>query len=72
MKTPRKFLFCFPCSLILLLTSCGKDNQFQAPPAPLVTAQNVEVQDVVLFETFPGRVEARDSVTLVARVSGIL
>ena len=69
MKTSRLSLTsCFS----LLLCSCGGDNQFQAPPAPSVTAQTVEIRDVVLFETFPGRVEARDTVNLTARVSGVL
>lgn len=68
-----------PTSLTLLLplvalfsASCRKPNEFQPPPPPEVTAENPEVRDVVLYESFPGRVEARDSVVLVARVSGFL
>jgi RND family efflux transporter MFP subunit len=63
---------CLTSCLFLLLCSCGGDNKFQAPPAPSVTAQTVEIRDVILYETFPGRVEARDTVNLIARVSGVL
>jgi len=57
---------------MLLVTSCKKPNEFQPPPPPEVTVENPEVKDVVLYDTFPGLVEARESVTLVARVNGFL
>lgn len=57
---------------LLQLTACRKPNEFQPPPPPEVTVQNPELKDVVLYETFPGRVEARESITLVARVNGFL
>jgi RND family efflux transporter MFP subunit len=62
-----------PASVLLFcLIGCGRKNEFQAPPPPAVTVILPAVEDVVLFETFPGRVEARDSVEIVARVPGIL
>ncbi|MDF3129649.1 efflux RND transporter periplasmic adaptor subunit [Kiritimatiellaeota bacterium B1221] len=55
-----------------LSVSCRKPNEFQPPPPPQVTVENPEVKDVVLYDTFPGLVDARESVTLVARVNGFL
>lgn len=64
------FSFCF--SAVLLVASCRKPNEFQPPPPPEVTVENPEIRDVTLYEIFPGRVEARESITLVARVNGFL
>jgi multidrug efflux system membrane fusion protein len=72
MKTSSFFIVSFSLTALLVLNSCGKDNRFQAAPAPVVTAESPQVRDVTLFETFPGRVEASDSVYIVARVSGFL
>lgn len=58
--------------LIALLAGCAKQNEFQPPPPPQVTVAPPTVEDVVLYETFPGRVQARDSVMIEARVSGFL
>ncbi len=40
-----------------------------APPPPAVTVVPVEIRDVAPVQTFPGQVQAIQSVTLVARVS---
>jgi RND family efflux transporter MFP subunit len=58
--------------LAALFTGCAQQNEFQPPPPPQVTVSTPSVDDLTLYETFPGRVEARDSVRLVARVSGFL
>ena len=56
----------------LVLTGCDQPNTFQAPPPPEVTVASPVQEDVTLFEVFPGQIQARDQVQLVARVSGIL
>ena len=43
-----------------------------APPPPAVTVVPVEVRDVAPVHTFPGQVQAIQSVTLVARVSAFV
>ena len=58
--------------ILVLLTGCQKENTFQPPPPPEVTVSAPDVEDVTLYEVFPGRVEARDSVRIVARVPGVL
>ncbi|MGA0370152.1 MAG: efflux RND transporter periplasmic adaptor subunit, partial [Kiritimatiellia bacterium] len=62
----------FSVSMLSLSSGCRKPNEFQPPPPPEVTVQVPELKDVTLYETFPGRVEARETVTLVARVNGFL
>lgn len=59
-------------AVILPFSGCRKPNEFQPPPPPEVTVQAPEVKDVTRYEVFSGRVEARDSVVLVARVGGFL
>ncbi len=56
----------------LVLTSCQEKNTFAPPPPPQVTVQMPVIQDVTLYETFPGRVDNKDSVELTARVQGFL
>ena len=56
----------------LTISGCGKKNEFQPPPPPLVSVATPAVEDVVLYESYPGRIEAKDTVHIVARVSGIL
>lgn len=64
--------FLLPCIGLLLLAGCSKQNEFQPPPPPQVGVQPPLIADVTLYETFPGRVSAKDSVVLVARVPGFL
>jgi RND family efflux transporter MFP subunit len=66
-----KHLF-FSLGGLLLLAGCAKQNEFVPPPPPQVGVEPPTIQDVTLYQTFPGRVEARDSVVIEARVSGFL
>jgi len=66
----KKLVPFFGC--ILFLAGCAKQNEFQPPPPPQVGVEPPVVEDVTLYETFPGRVQARDTVTIVARASGYL
>lgn len=59
-------------SFSVLMFGCAKQNEFQPPPPPQVGVEAPLVEDVTLYETFPGRVQARDSVVIEARVSGFL
>jgi membrane fusion protein (multidrug efflux system) len=43
-----------------------------APPPPAVTVVPVEVRDVAPVQTFPGQVQAIQSVTIVARVDAFV
>lgn len=61
-----------PLLLLLTLLGCTPKNEFQPPPPPLVTVATPAIEDITLYETYPGRVEARDTVHLVARVPGFL
>ena len=70
MKSPSAVLF--SAGVLCFLSACKPPNEFQPPPPPVVSVENPVVKDVTLYDTFPGRVEARDSVTLTARVSGFL
>lgn len=56
----------------VLLTACGPENTYQAPPPPEVTVEVMEPRDTVTFLTFSGRTQASDSVELRARVKGFL
>jgi len=57
---------------ILCNLGCAKKNEFQAPPPPAVTVQHPVRQDVVVYNEFPGRVVASDTVDIRARVRGYL
>jgi RND family efflux transporter MFP subunit len=70
MKSPSAVLF--SAGVLCFLSACKPPNEFQPPPPPVVSVENPVMKDVTLYDTFPGRVEARDSVTLTARVSGFL
>ena len=62
------------CLLLLvgLLTGCGPRNTFQPPPPPSVTVAPPVIQDITIYQKFPGRTEAVDTVDLRARVQGYL
>lgn len=60
------------CGCVFLIAGCAKENVFQPPPPPQVGVAAPVVEDVTLYESFPGRVEARDTVAIVARASGYL
>lgn len=55
-----------------LLCSCTPKNEFVAPPPPPVTVATPLIQDVTVYQTFPGRVESVNAVDITARVSGFL
>jgi RND family efflux transporter MFP subunit len=57
---------------IVLISGCAKKNEFQPPPPPAVTVQAPEVRDVTVYSEFPGRLEARDTVEIRARIRGFL
>src|SRR3984957_102151 len=61
-----------PCCAIVIagaLTFAPAAPVHGAPPPPAVTVVPVEVRNVAPVETFPGQVQAIQSVTAVARVS---
>jgi len=60
------------CISALLLSACGPQNEFQAPPPPEVKVEVAEAQDVTAYLTFSGRTAARDFVEIRARVQGYL
>ncbi|MEI6890760.1 MAG: efflux RND transporter periplasmic adaptor subunit [Pontiella sp.] len=57
---------------LLLTVGCTPKNEFQAPPPPSVTVQHPEQRTVTVFDSFPGRLVASDSVKIRARVKGFL
>jgi RND family efflux transporter MFP subunit len=60
-------------SLALFFTAgCSKKNEFQPPPPPEVGTAVPLQQDVTIYDAYPGRLSARDSVDIQARVSGLL
>jgi RND family efflux transporter MFP subunit len=56
----------------LLVAGCSKKNEFQPPPPPEVVVMNPVQQTVTTYESFPGRVAARTTVDIRARVKGFL
>lgn len=57
-----------------LLTSagCTEKNELAAPPPPVVFVALPRVESMVLYDEYPGRLEAYQRVELRARVTGIL
>jgi RND family efflux transporter MFP subunit len=64
------------CSVVLcsaaLLDSCGKSNQYQAPPPPSVTVSKPLRMPVTDYLQVTGSIAASKTVDLVARVEGYL
>jgi len=58
--------------LLLLSAGCESGNEFVPPPPPTVTVAPPSQRDVTVYEEFPGRAEAVDTVDLRARVQGFL
>lgn len=56
----------------LLLTGCGPKNDFVPPPPPEVTVARPAIKTVTLNHRFPGRLRAKETVEIRARVSGYL
>ena len=63
---------CLLVGSLFLISGCSQPNEFQAPPPPQVEVATPSVEDVTRYEVFPGRVQSRDSVRIVARVPGEL
>lgn len=57
---------------VFALVGCRAKNTFIQPPPPEVTVAKPDRRDVTVFITAPGRIQARDSVEIRARVSGFL
>src|SRR5439155_21263865 len=56
--------------IVVLLSACGQENKFVAPPPPKVTIQLALQQDVTPFLEATGNTAAINTVKLVARVQG--
>lgn len=56
----------------LWLTGCTPQNEFVEPPPPKVTVQNPLQQTVTVFIPIPGRLQAKESAEIRARVQGYL
>jgi RND family efflux transporter MFP subunit len=57
---------------LLLLTGCAQKNKFQPPPPPAVSVQAPLQKDVTIYSSYPGRLAARDTVEIRARIKGYL
>lgn len=55
-----------------LSVGCSKQNEFQPPPPPSVTVQQPQMNDVIVYNEFPGRTVPSDSADIRARVRGYL
>jgi RND family efflux transporter MFP subunit len=55
-----------------LLTSCGQDNRYVAPPPPKVTVASPQQRTITRYIEATGNTAAVDSADLVARVSGFV
>ncbi|VGO21340.1 efflux RND transporter periplasmic adaptor subunit [Pontiella sulfatireligans] len=68
----KKIILFVLTGAVLYSTGCSKKNEFQAPPPPEVTVQHPQQKDVIVYKSFPGRLEASDEVDITARVKGFL
>lgn len=66
----KRLLIASAC--LSLLMGCSKKNEFQPPPPPEVGVQHPAQESVTVYDEFPGRLAARDSVEIRARVKGYL
>jgi len=60
------------CGGTLLITGCGQQNAYQAPPPPEVIVSPPIRQDVTSYREYTGTTRAIESVELRARVKGFL
>src|SRR5262249_3270859 len=56
----------------LMLSGCGEENRYVAPPPPLVTVMVPEQRPVTLYLEATGNTAAVNSANLVARVAGFV
>jgi RND family efflux transporter MFP subunit len=59
-------------AVALLVTACGQNNTYQAPPPPKVTVAKPKQQPVTRYFEATGNASAVNSANLVARVQGFL
>ena len=59
-------------ALALVLSGCGQDNRYVAPPPPKVTVVTPVQQPVTRYLEATGNTAAVNTANLVARVSGFL
>lgn len=59
-------------AVALLVTACGQNNTYQAPPPPKVTVAKPKQQPVTRYFEATGNAAAVNSANLVARVQGFL
>jgi RND family efflux transporter MFP subunit len=57
---------------VAAIEGCGKPPQQQAPPPPAVTVSKPVQREVIEWDDFTGHLEAPESVTVSARVSGLI
>lgn len=68
-----KTLLCLaPTVVITLLAGCKSDVQATAPPSPTVSVAQPLAKTVTDWDEYTGRIEARESVEVRARVNGYL
>ncbi|MDF7808764.1 efflux RND transporter periplasmic adaptor subunit [Pontiellaceae bacterium B12219] len=67
-----KTMLFVPAVTVALLFGCAPKNEFQPPPPPGVTVQAPVKKTVTVYESFPGRLVAHDTVDIRARVKGFL
>jgi RND family efflux transporter MFP subunit len=72
MKCARHRLVLAGSALLMLLTACGEQNRFVAPPPPKVSVALPVQQTVMLYLEATGNTAAVNTVKLVARVQGYL
>jgi RND family efflux transporter MFP subunit len=58
--------------LLVLLGACGRDNQYVAPPPPVVTVMKPEEKPVTRYLEATGNTAAVNTANLVARVPGFV
>lgn len=68
----NKHLACLFATGLMLNSGCTKKNEFQPPPPPSVTVQQPRMEDVTVYEEFPGRTDASERADIRARVRGYL
>jgi membrane fusion protein, multidrug efflux system len=61
-----------PCAALLVLTACGQQNTYVAPPPPKVAVAQPLQQQVPLYVELTGNLKAYNEVKLEARVQGFL
>ncbi len=68
----NRLLWVLGCLLVVGVAGCGPRNVFEPPPPPEVEVGQPVVEDATVYRDFPGRLQAVESVAILARVSGTL